>query len=96
MTKTILLTLSILLFSYAVHVDGKEIHTIFNRTEGELGVDDEGTLYWNKKAIVTEQKVKLQWWVNFSIILASFSTLAIAIFTLLQYLMPRKDKIQKD
>ena len=96
MNVIITLTLSILLFSYTVNADGKEIHTIFNRTEGELGVDDEGTLYWNKEAIVTEQKVELQWYVNISIILASFSTLAIAIFTLLQYLMPRKDRIQKD
>ncbi len=35
----------------------KKIHTIFERKEGVLGVDDEGNLYWNKKAIVTKKKV---------------------------------------
>ncbi len=68
----------------------KKIHTIFthsldNGTEAELGIDDEGNLYWNKRAVVTKQKVKLRWWVNLSIIVASFSTLAIAIVTLLHY-----------
>ena len=43
-----------------------KIHTIFtqdldNGNQGELGIDDESNLYWNKKQIVTEQKVKLQW-----------------------------------
>ena len=61
-----------------------KIHTIFTRQldsgmEGELGIDDQANLYWNKKAIVTEQKVKLQWWVNVSVILASLSIFAIAI-----------------
>ncbi len=67
-----------------------KINTIFtinmdNGTEAELGIDDERNLYWNKKAVVTKQKVKLRWWVNCGIIVASFSTLAIAIVTLLHY-----------
>ncbi len=67
-----------------------KIHTIFtqeldNGKEGELGIDDQANLYWNKKAIITEQKIKLQWWVNISVILASLSTVAIAAFTALQF-----------
>lgn len=67
-----------------------KIHTIFtqdldNCKQGELGIDDETNLYWNQKLIVTEQKVKLQWWVSFSIILASLSTVTLAVFTVLQY-----------
>ncbi len=56
-----------------------------NGAEAELGINDERNLYWNKKAIVTKQIVELQWWVNLSIIVASFSTLVIAIVTLLHY-----------
>ncbi len=68
----------------------KKIHTIFihkmdNGTEAVLGIDDERNLYWNNKAVVTEQKVKLEWWVNVSIIVASVSTFAIAFFTFLQF-----------
>ena len=67
-----------------------KIHTIFtqsldNGKEGELGIDDETNLYWNQKAIVTEQKVKLQWWVNVSILLASLSTAILALITILQF-----------
>ena len=67
-----------------------KVHTIFtqdldNGKQGELGIDDETNLYWNNKLIVTEQKVKLQWWVNVSIIMASVSTVALAVFTALQF-----------
>ena len=67
-----------------------EVHEIFTHTQdngvsGELGIDDKNNLYWNKKAIVTEQKIKLQWWVNCSVILASLSTVAIATFSALQF-----------
>lgn len=66
------------------------IQTIFtqdleNGGKGELGVDDKGTLYWNKKAIITEQKIKLSWLVNMSVVFASLSTVIIAIFTVMQY-----------
>ena len=66
------------------------IETIFTHKTndgaiGELGIDKDAKLYWNKKPIVTEQKVTLQRWVNISIIIASFSTLVIAIFMVLQY-----------
>lgn len=63
-----------------------KIHTIFTHGEGELGVDDDLNLYWNKKIIVTEQKITLQWWVNIAIILASMSTTALAVFALFQFL----------
>lgn len=66
------------------------IETIFTHETddgaiGELGIDKDAKLYWNKQPIVTEQKVTLQGWVNISIIIASLSTLIIAIFIVLQY-----------
>ena len=76
---------------------GKEIETIFTHTAdngaiGELGIDGEGRLYWNRQAIITEQKVSLQWWVNISIIIASLSSLLIAIMAVLNYFYPCIDK----
>jgi len=72
---------------------GKEIETIFTHTTdngatSELGIDRKGRLYWNRRAVITEQKVSLQWWVNISIIIASLSTLLIAIMTVLHYFYP--------
>jgi 1,4-dihydroxy-2-naphthoate octaprenyltransferase len=76
---------------------GTEIETIFTHTTdngatGELGIDGKGRLYWNRKAVITEQKVSLQWWVNISIIIASLSTLLIAIMAVLNYFYPCIDK----
>lgn len=76
---------------------GKKIETIFTHTTdngatGELGIDRKGRLYWNRKAVITEQKVSLQCWVNISIIIASLSTLLIAIMTLFHYFYPCIDK----
>ena len=64
----------------------KEIETIFKHDGGELGIDEDYNLYWNKKRVLTEQKVTLQWWVNVAIICASFSTLLLAIFAGLELL----------
>ncbi|NQS88687.1 hypothetical protein HQ584_02710 [Patescibacteria group bacterium] len=68
----------------------KRIETVFTHkmeggAEGRLGIDDNGKLYWNEQAVITEQKVTLQRWVNIALIIASISTLAIAIFTGLQF-----------
>jgi len=54
--------------------------------EAELGIDEDYKLYWNKKEILTKQKITLQWWVNLSIIVAAASTLALAVLALLQLL----------
>ena len=67
-----------------------EIQTIFEQdTEGGktgvLGIDKDARLYWNGQLIVTEQKVKLSWWVNLSVIVGGLSTAAIALFTALLY-----------
>jgi len=68
-----------------------EIQTIFTQDIdgsdkiGTLGIDKDGNLYWNEKRVVTEQVVKLQWWVNLSIIAGGLSTAVIAIFTCLLY-----------
>lgn len=68
-----------------------KVHEIFsqgldNGKEGSLGIDDEANLYWNGKRIVTEQKVKLQWWVNVSVIVASFATAIMAAVSILEFL----------
>jgi len=68
----------------------KDVETIFSNesrggVEGRLGIDKEARLYWNEQLVVTEQRVKLQWWANISIVIASLSTLVIAIFTGLQF-----------
>lgn len=63
----------------------KKIETIFTHGEGTLGIDNDSILYWNGQPIVTEQKIKLQGWVNVSIIIASLSTFAIALIAVLQY-----------
>ncbi|BBO74687.1 hypothetical protein DSCW_21040 [Desulfosarcina widdelii] len=56
--------------------------------KGELGIDEGGKLYWNEKAVVTEQQVKLSWWVNCAIIVGGFATLIIAVFEVLMYFKP--------
>ena len=68
----------------------KKIHTIFthttdNNVEGELGIDDDGRLYWNKKLVITKSKLKLDWWVNISVIVASLSTLIMAVYAVLEF-----------
>ena len=71
-----------------------EIQTIFiqdidgSDKSGTLGIDKDGNLYWNEKRVVTEQVIKLRWWVNFSIIAGGLSTAFIAIFTILLYFKP--------
>lgn len=70
-----------------------QVSTIFtHQTEGgavgELGIDEDGRLYWNGQLVVTEQRVKLSWWVNVSIIVGGVSTAVIAIFTAVATLRP--------
>jgi hypothetical protein len=60
----------------------KKINTIFTHGGSELGIDDNNKLYWNKKLILTEKKITFNKWVNISIIIASVSTLMLAIFTI--------------
>ena len=65
----------------------EKINTIFTHNEGkgELGIDDKGNLYWNKKLVITESKISLNWWQSAFAILASISTAIIAIYTMLAY-----------
>ena len=63
----------------------KKIETIFTHNEGELGIDGDLNLYWNKKKIVTQQEITLQLWINIAIIVGSFSTLVLAFFTVLRF-----------
>lgn len=60
-------------------------HKTDNGVEGELGIDSSGKLYWNKKLVITKSKIELDWWVNISVIIASISTLIMAIYAVLNY-----------
>ena len=64
----------------------KEINTIFEHNNGVLGIDEDSNLYWNNRRVITEQKVTLQRWVNVAIILASNSSVALAMFAALEFL----------
>ena len=50
-----------------------------------IGVDEKGRLYWDNRPVVTEEKIKLQWWVNVAIILGSLSTAVLATIELLRF-----------
>lgn len=69
-------------------------HESDSGSKGEMGIDEHGVLYWNGKPVVTEQKVKLQWWVNLSAILAALSTVVMAILATVTYFsdMQLRDK----
>lgn len=41
-----------------------------------LGTDDDGWLYVNGERVVTQQKVRLDWWVNLAVVLGAVGTLA--------------------
>lgn len=58
--------------------------TIFIHGMNSLKVDEEGRLYWNDRAVVTD--VKISWWVNISIIIGAVSTFFYALVTVLTYL----------
>lgn len=54
-----------------------------NGKKGNLEIDDNGNLYWNKKPVITKSKVTLKWWVDCAVIIGALSTLVIAIYTAL-------------
>lgn len=69
----------------------EEIEIIFTHVsdsgvDGALGIGKDGRLYWNGRVLVTEQRVSLAWWVNFSVVVGGLSTFVIALFTVLLYL----------
>jgi len=52
----------------------------------EFGVNEKtGELYYNKKKIVTEQKLTLNRWVNIAIVLGAVSTVVLAILDCFRY-----------
>lgn len=62
-----------------------EIKTITLDELDRLGVDDRNNLYWDKKPLVTEEKITLQKWVNFAIVIGAGSALASAIVEVLKF-----------
>ena len=65
----------------------KNIEIFYSNTESgtTVGVGDDGKLYVDGKEVVTESKIVLQAWVNVSIIVTALATVAMAVFTVLDY-----------
>jgi hypothetical protein len=62
----------------------RKIHELYkvefsDGIKGALGIDERGQLYWSGEPIITEHRVSLPWWVNFSCVVGSLSLLAIAL-----------------
>jgi hypothetical protein len=59
---------------------------IFTHGKGELGIDDDGHLYWNRQPVITGREIRLRSWELIIALVAACSTLAIAVVTVLNYL----------
>lgn len=62
----------------------KEIWYMDTDVGGRLSVDEDRRLLWNGELIVTEQRVRLERWVNVAIIVASLATAVSAIVQVIQ------------
>ena len=63
----------------------RKIHELYqvefsDGIKGALSIDERAQLYWNREPILTEHRVSLPWWINFSCVVGSLSLLAIAAF----------------
>lgn len=66
-----------------------EIEIIWYHGDNEFGVDPEaGELYWNKKKILTEQKITLSRLVSVAIAFGAGATVLLAVFAFLTYFWP--------
>ncbi|MEI7843623.1 MAG: hypothetical protein WCI39_11405 [Gallionellaceae bacterium] len=41
-----------------------------------LGIDNEGRLYVNGERVITEQKIRLEWWINVAMVLGALGAFA--------------------
>jgi len=62
----------------------KEVRIIRNIGDA-FETDEDGSLFFSTEKVFSGQKVKLQWWVNVAIIIASLSTLCMAVIEILEY-----------
>jgi len=63
-----------------------KIEPIFLHGMGELGIDENNRLYWNKSPIVTKADISFIWWVNIAIVIGAISTMVLACISLFNYL----------
>jgi hypothetical protein len=56
--------------------------------KGALGIDEHGQLYWSGRPVLTEHKVSLPWWIEFSCVVGSLSLLVIAAAVAWRYVEP--------
>lgn len=61
------------------------IKTIGMEDLDRLGIDEANNLYWDKKPLVTEEKITLQKWVNYAIVVGAGSAMASAIVAVLNF-----------
>lgn len=74
----------------AMHIRGQKmakVRTISLDELDRLGIDDQNNLYWDGKSIKTEEHLVLNRWVNVSVIVSAASTLTIACFEILNFLV---------
>ena len=67
-----------------------KISTIFEQDTddgktGVLGIDEDAQLYWNGRLVITDRHIKLDWWVNASVIISGLSTAIMAILSAISY-----------
>jgi hypothetical protein len=49
-------------------------------------LDENNRLYWKGKAVRMEEKIRLQWSVNLSIVITALATLAYAVVEILKFM----------
>ena len=65
--------------------DEIEVFYTHTKNDKDLGIGDDGKLYFGGKEVVTKSKITLNWWVNLSIIVASFATAIVAVFAVIEF-----------
>ena len=66
----------------------KQVRPITFDEMGSLGLDEDNQLYWDDKPIEIKNRLSLGAWERMAVIIGGFSTLIIAIFTVLMYVRP--------
>ena len=61
------------------------IHDIQYDELGRFGVDENNRLHWDRKPVVTEERLTLAWWVNLSVVLGGLATVLLAVLETLKF-----------
>ena len=71
----------------------RKIHQLYkvefsDGVKGALGIDGRGQLYWNGEPVLTEHRVSLPWWIDYSCVIGSLSLFVIAADVAWPYVRP--------